>query len=1052
MHPPRSDIWRHVPGYDTESDSGGSQDGDGEENELTDSAKQRFQDILAVLGDRWVDPPQVKFVPAQIRQSKGERPDPRRVERPRNTPVPTFRMERMLAPVVHDTFLCNGFNETHGSDWCIQWSGPGMRDSAWSDIHEYQRVNHFPGSTELTRKDSMYIHLNGMAKHFGRECFDFLPETYVLPDQLQAFMEEYEREGGLWIVKPANSACGRGIFILRSIHELPHGASVVSRYVDNPLLIQGLKFDLRVYVLVTQYDPLRAYIYREGLARFASKAYSTEEGHLQDAYRHLTNYSINKSAPNFMENQELNADHLGHKWSLSALNRHLRCVGVDYRTMWSRIMDLIVKTLLAVEPSISSHTRRVTVHQGICFEIYGFDVLVDEALKPWILEVNLSPSMQADSPLDWQVKSSLLSDAFNLIGVCHADFRMISASRLRGQIAQMRASHRALLKERGSNSMTGLGAMSPKRGGGAEGAKRSATKKGSIAAVPSGPSPMEVPVVLDTLSETQLKLLARSLQEVHRCENFIRLYPTRATVERYRPITDARACRPRTSLMGSAAPANQLLASLLFGPPPRRTSSSVAQQMQPGAHSSSSALASSLRRGFKESLQRSLSALQRTAPAAQREQPPPPAADGGGAAEGGADVGAGAGRGGSVGSTSGAAPGEGDAEEGREASSEHSDSPRLSPQEREAEVARATHFVAGLEPEERSRLVVMEYLVRVARACEALGAEERAHLAQTAAYSRLSKFRSRLQLLTARSPSRSGQRPASRPPPSPSSTSRSPQRPSSTTSGSGCLVDEIVASCRNSLASLSRPPWRPPAAPQAGAGGCAAAPRLEPGLRALSLYLPPDFGQDDSRRQALDLLPVLGTAELEGLLRSQEGSEEYAAWRELFASVEPTGRQYSPLSDITQARGRSIRRPPSLASNTAAALDTEAGFSPNSHPSRHLDRRPSLEALGGSAGWSRQVLQHAGSWRSLRQASPPGMPEPAPPPPLVPVLPRQWSAPLLPELKAPERPQLMQKQQLEQRIRQKSSHLIMGNSQQVASSLGRPPFASPVFEMDSIEL
>ena len=42
-----------------------------------------------------------------------------------------------------------------------------------------------------------------------------------------------------------------------------------------------------------------------------------------------------------------------------------------------------------------------------CFELYGFDVLVDNDLKPWLLEVNLSPSMQAESPLDWQIKSSL---------------------------------------------------------------------------------------------------------------------------------------------------------------------------------------------------------------------------------------------------------------------------------------------------------------------------------------------------------------------------------------------------------------------------------------------------------------------------------------------------------------------------------------------------------------------------------------------------------------------------------------------------------------------
>merc|ERR1719162_759881 len=92
-------------------------------------------------------------------------------------------------------------------------------------------------------------------------------------------------------------------------------------------------------------------------------------------------------------------------------------------------MDLIVKTLLSVEPIIARKTREQMIH-GNCFELYGFDVLVDQDLKPWLLEVNLSPSMQADSPLDWQIKSSLLTDAFNLIGIRHVDRREAVKSRM----------------------------------------------------------------------------------------------------------------------------------------------------------------------------------------------------------------------------------------------------------------------------------------------------------------------------------------------------------------------------------------------------------------------------------------------------------------------------------------------------------------------------------------------------------------------------------------------------------------------------------------------
>ena len=77
--------------------------------------------------------------------------------------------------------------------------------------------------------------------------------------------------------------------------------SVISRYITNPLLINGHKFDLRIYVVVTSYEPLRVYVYKEGLARFASESYSTKFNK-NNRYMHLTNYSINKKATDYVKN------------------------------------------------------------------------------------------------------------------------------------------------------------------------------------------------------------------------------------------------------------------------------------------------------------------------------------------------------------------------------------------------------------------------------------------------------------------------------------------------------------------------------------------------------------------------------------------------------------------------------------------------------------------------------------------------------------------------------------------------------------------------------
>ena len=65
-------------------------------------------------------------------------------------------------------------------------------------------------------------------------------------------------------------------------------------------MINGHKFDLRIYVLVTSFDPLKIYVYKEGLARFATQEYQQQKGAMGNKFVHLTNYSINKKSENFV--------------------------------------------------------------------------------------------------------------------------------------------------------------------------------------------------------------------------------------------------------------------------------------------------------------------------------------------------------------------------------------------------------------------------------------------------------------------------------------------------------------------------------------------------------------------------------------------------------------------------------------------------------------------------------------------------------------------------------------------------------------------------------
>lgn len=125
-------------------------------------------------------------------------------------------------------------------------------------------------------------------------------------------------------------------------------ACIVSKYITNPLLINGLKFDLRIYVLITSIDPWRIYVYNEGLCRFASEPYSPQNTKL-NKFAHLTNYSINKKNEKYIPNLNAEQDDTGHKWSLMALSKHLEQIGIDLNLMWSKIYDVIIKSLLSVD-------------------------------------------------------------------------------------------------------------------------------------------------------------------------------------------------------------------------------------------------------------------------------------------------------------------------------------------------------------------------------------------------------------------------------------------------------------------------------------------------------------------------------------------------------------------------------------------------------------------------------------------------------------------------------------------------------------------------------
>ncbi|XP_061384346.1 tubulin polyglutamylase TTLL5 isoform X1 [Danaus plexippus] len=314
----------------------------------------------------------------------------------------------------------HGLLEAHpeSATWTLFWSTNLTPFEVLRSLTTMQKVNHLPRSYELTRKDKLFKNIEKMQYFRGLKHFDFIPTTFLMPNEYKELCTTHYRTKGPWIVKPAASSRGRGIYIVNTPEQIPKGENVVvAKYIDKPLLIGGHKCDLRLYVCVTSIDPLLIYLYEEGLVRFATVKYDKTNKNLWNPCMHLCNYSINKYHTDYIKCDDPNAGNIGHKWTLSALLRHLRKQGRNTSALMAAIEDLVVKSILSSAQTITAAARVFVPSLFNCFELFGYDILVDDMLKPWLLEINLSPSLACESPLDARVKSALLADTLTLVGL-----------------------------------------------------------------------------------------------------------------------------------------------------------------------------------------------------------------------------------------------------------------------------------------------------------------------------------------------------------------------------------------------------------------------------------------------------------------------------------------------------------------------------------------------------------------------------------------------------------------------------------------------------------
>ncbi len=359
--------------------------------------------------------------------------------------------------VVREVIKKKGWQEVGDEcEWQLYWTDTSVGIERLLRMKPTQKINHFTGMLEICRKKSLCRNIANMQRRFA-EDYNFMPKSFLLPEQLDEFvthMNSKNKKGKktTFIVKPDNGCQGKGIRLLQKSNDIYNAMTlwdttnaVVQQYIHKPLLINGLKFDLRVYALVTCCDPLRIFLYQEGLVRFCTEKYQApSKENLSISCMHLTNYAVNKHNTNF-NSETSNVDSLeGSKWSLKSLSEWMNANGFDYSKVWNDIGDMIVKTVISAQPTLaySYSSAFPTDNDGFsCFEILGLDIMLDHKAKPWLIEINHSPSFNTDTDLDMTVKEGLITDCVNLI--------QLSAGRLRkARAAEKKASKERLYSSR----------------------------------------------------------------------------------------------------------------------------------------------------------------------------------------------------------------------------------------------------------------------------------------------------------------------------------------------------------------------------------------------------------------------------------------------------------------------------------------------------------------------------------------------------------------------------------------------------------------------------
>ena len=328
-------------------------------------------------------------------------------------------------------------------------------------------VNHFESHCELSNKKNLFINLLRYCELHNKNLFQFFPLTIILSlnqknfdSQLAGFRKCYKdlpnliddgenpckldktyssyfsvnlsKQVGskqkilipkthytgcnIWLIKRVNLNRGRQIHIMSNVDKLINEIKeiknetklhylILQKYIEDPLLYYSKKFDIRIWVLFTYMlrdEKYEFYVFKEGHLKSCSESYNMTSNNL---YVHLTNYSVQKYNKNFSK------DDIGNEISFEKFQNFLdqKKKKINFKEdILTNIIQIIEITINAVKNKINIMDRKN------CFEIFGYDFILDKNYNPFLLEINTNPGYEESSPLIKMLVPRMIDDAFRL--------------------------------------------------------------------------------------------------------------------------------------------------------------------------------------------------------------------------------------------------------------------------------------------------------------------------------------------------------------------------------------------------------------------------------------------------------------------------------------------------------------------------------------------------------------------------------------------------------------------------------------------------------------